>query len=535
MMENSYWRTADSAEFRDWCVGDLLRDAVRQAPDRLALVVPAAADRGERTWTYRELLRESELAADALLRHFIAGDRIATLAGAGAEILLLQMGAALAGVVLVTLNPASRPNELSYFLTQSAARGIFLDRSYRKADNAAALQGVAPNLPNLQTIVYLDEWASFIQADTGRGLPAVRADSPALILFTSGTTGKPKGVVLRHRSIVNNARFSTERIALESGSVWLNLLPMFHVGGSVTITLGCFSNLGTQIMLPEFNADAALEVLQRHAVRMTMAVPTMLYGMLRSGQFPSADLSALEIIVTGGAAIPPDLVREVERRFGVEVMAMFGQTEAGGCMCLTRRGDRKELVTESVGTPLPLSEAKIISTQHGGILPVGEVGEICVRTGCAMMEYFRMPMQTGNVLDGDGWVHTGDLGLMRSDGYLQIKGRLKDMIIRGGENIYPREIEDLLAGHPCVAQAAVFGVPDDTWGEQVAAAVMLKPDKTADPESLTLYLQENIARHKVPKVWQFVTSFPLNTSGKIQKFVLQEQYAQVHSVTKSKQ
>jgi fatty-acyl-CoA synthase len=352
----------------------------------------------------------------------------------------------------------------------------------------------------------------------------VAPDAPAMILFTSGTTGKPKGVVLHHAGIVNNARFSTSRLALDPGAVWLNVLPMFHVGGSVTMTLGCISNLGTQVLLAEFSAPGMLDALQRYRATVTMAVPTMLHALFEDAAFASTDFSALDVIVTGGTAIAPQLVREVRTRFGSEVMVLFGQTEAGGCMCLTRRGDDEERVTRSVGTPLPLSEAKIVRTDGGAIAAVEEVGEICIRTRCAMTGYFRMPERTAETIDAQGWVHTGDLGLMRADGYIQVTGRLKDMIIRGGENIYPREIEEVLVEHPAVAQAAVFGVADVKWGEQVAAAVILKPGAYGTNETLMEYLQERIARHKVPKVWHFVDSFPVNASGKIQKFVLRERY-----------
>ena len=263
--------------------------------------------------------------------------------------------------------------------------------------------------------------------------------------------------MLRHSGIVNNARFSTARIALEPGAVWLNVLPMFHIGGSVTMTLGCFANLGTQVLLAEFSADAMLDALQRYAVTVTMAVPTMMYAMFQSQRFAATDFSALQVIVTGGTAIAPELVREVKQRLAVDVMVLFGQTEAGGCMCLTQRTDGAERITNTVGMPLPLSEAKIMLTD-GGTAAVDEIGEICVRTRCAMIEYFRLPERSAETLDADGWVHTGDLGVMRADGYLKVTGRLKDMIIRGGENIYPREIEDLLAEHPAVAQAAVYGV-----------------------------------------------------------------------------
>jgi fatty-acyl-CoA synthase len=524
-VSEAYVRPCETVQFFNWCVGDLLRDAVSQAPQRLALVSPATPDgRPERTWTYLELLSASEQAARALLQQFKPGDRIATLAGATPEIFFLQLGAALAGIILVTLNPASRSTELEYLLAQCEARGIFLDRIYRKIDNEAALQSIAASLPKLECKVFMDEWAAFIGSAAECLLPVVAADSPVLLLFTSGTTGKPKGVVLRHRGVVNNARFSTQRVKLESGSTWLNVLPMFHVGGSVTIALGCMSNIGTQIMLTDFTAEAALHTLETYRVTVTMAVPTMLHAMLRSERFAGTDLSHLKVVVTGGTVVAPELVREVEGQFKVEVMVMFGQTEAGGCMCLTRRGDSVELVTQSVGAPLPLTELKITSAQNGAVLAFDEIGEICVRTPCAMIEYFRQPVATHETVDAEGWVHTGDLGSLRPDGYVQIKGRLKDMIIRGGENIYPREIEDWLAMHPAVSQAAVFGVPDEKWGEQVAAAVMLKPGASADGDALAAFLCERLARHKVPKSWRFVTAFPLNTSGKIQKFVLREQH-----------
>jgi fatty-acyl-CoA synthase len=489
--------------------------------------------------TYRELQDDAERAARALLLRFEPGERVATWAGASAEIVILQLGAALAGIVLVTLNPANRAVELGYLLSQSEVCGIFVDRVYRKMDNVAVLEGLRASLPSLRHVIYLDAWQEFITQPGAAAaislavtaahpavpaLPGVRPDAPAMILFTSGTTGKPKGVVLRHSGIVNNARLSTARIALEPGAVWLNVLPMFQIGGSVTMTLGCFANLGTQVLLPEFSADGMLDTLQRYGVAVTMAVPTMMHAMFQSERFASTDFSALQVMVTGGTAIAPELVREVKQRFGVDVMVLFGQTEAGGCMCLTRRADPEERIITSVGTPLPLSEAKIVLADGAGIAGVNQIGEICVRTRCAMIEYFRLPERTAETLDADGWVHTGDLGTMNADGYIQVTGRLKDMIIRGGENIYPREIEDVLAEHPAVAQAAVYGVVDVKWGEQVAAAIILKSGAQTDGDALTLYLQARIARHKVPKIWRFIASFPVNASGKIQKFMLRESH-----------
>ncbi|SCK10820.1 fatty-acyl-CoA synthase [Variovorax sp. HW608] len=515
------------ATFLPWSIGDLLRDTVQQRPDHTALVVPALADdRVECRWSYRELQADAERAAAALLTRFSPGDRVGTWGGASREILMLHLGAALAGIVLVTLNPACRGSELHYLLEQSEARGLFLDRVYRKLDNVAVIDGLRPSLPRLESIFWLDEWDAFIESSGGPSLalPEVAPDAAALIVFTSGTTGKPKGAVLRHAGVVNNARFTTGRLGMLEGATWLNMLPMFHVGGSVTMTLGCFANLGTQVLLPEFTANAMLDALQRYRVGVTMAVPTMLLAAMQSEQFARTDLTALEVVVTGGTVVAPNLVHAVHERFGCEAMVLFGQTEAGGAMCLTRRGDDIELLTQSVGAPLPLSEVKILQAD-GDIAPLGQVGEICVKTRCAMQEYFRMPETTRDAIDVDGWVHTGDLGVMRADGYLRITGRLKDMIIRGGENIYPREIEDLLASHPDVLQSAVFGVPDEKWGEQVAAAVVLKPARSCDGKALAAFLEARIARHKVPKTWRFVDALPVTATGKIQKFLLRDQLA----------
>jgi fatty-acyl-CoA synthase len=512
------------ADFLPWSIGDLLRDATRQRPDLTALIVPAGGQgRVERRWTYRELLAEAERAAAALLGPFAPGDRVATWAGGSSDLPVLHLGAALAGIVLVTLNPACRGEELKYLLEQAEVRGIFLDRVFRKLDNVAVLEALRPGLPKLQSVFYLDEWEAFVASagDVRSPLPTVVPEAPALIIFTSGTTGKPKGAVLGHAGVVNNARYTHGRIGMAEGAAWLSVMPMFHVGGSVTMTLGCIAGLGTQVLLPEFNPEAMLDAIQRYQVSMTMAVPTMILAVMQSEQFERTDLSRLEVLITGGTVVVPELVRSVRERFGCEPMIVFGQTEAGGAMCFSRRGDSIELLTQSVGALLPLSEAKIVRPD-GATVPIGHVGEICVKSPCRMLEYFRMPERTHETIDADGFVHTGDLGILRPDGYVQITGRLKDMIIRGGENIYPREIEDRLAQHPDVLQSAVFGVPDEKWGEVVAAAVVLKPGRTCDGEALSAFLEGRIARHKVPRVWRFLDALPVTATGKVQKFVLRE-------------
>jgi fatty-acyl-CoA synthase len=524
-LEKSYIRMTEPAEFRAITIGGLLREVGEQNADQLALIVPANAVNPERRWTYRELINDAERAAYSLLAVYSPGDRVATWAGGSADILMLHLGAALAGIILVTLNPACRAAEVEYLLGQSKAKGIFADRSFRGLDNESVLNELRPGLPSLERIVYLDQWKAFTTDPRRVTLPDVAPDSPALILFTSGTTGKPKGAVLRHAGLVNNAMYSSNRIDMPRHSIWLNVLPMFHVGGSVTMTIGCLTNHGTQILLPEFAPDAMLDAFERYRVQVVMAVPTMLVAMKQSERFRSTDLSALKVIVTGGTVIVPEIVRSMRNDYGAEAMVIFGQTEAGGVMCMTRRSDDIDRVTQSVGTPLPLSELKIVEGDGKTPAAIGSIGEVCVRTRCAMTEYFGMPEKTRETLDSEGWVHTGDLGVMRPDGYVQVTGRLKDMIIRGGENIYPREIEDVLAEHPAVAQSAVFGLRDEKWGERVAAAVVLKKGASASDRELSEFLQTRIARHKVPKEFHFIDTLPMNAFGKIQKFLLQERFS----------
>jgi fatty-acyl-CoA synthase len=250
----------------------------------------------------------------------------------------------------------------------------------------------------------------------------------------------------------------------------------------------------------------------------------MLVALLEHPGLGHSDLQSLQLIVAGGSAVAPDLIRRVKAAMGAEVASMMGQTEASGAMFATRRGDDAERVSASVGGPIALSEVRIVERSSDQILAIGEPGEICIRAPTTMIGYFGMPEKTAETLSDDGWLRTGDVGLMRPDGYIQVTGRMSDMIIRGGENIYPREIDDVLVVHESVAQAAVFGVPDDRWGEQVAAAVVPRLGQTIDIAALTDWLKARIARHRVPKYWRVMEALPLNASGKVQKFRLQAEH-----------
>jgi len=520
------------AAWLDTSSGELLRQVVREVPYRDALIEFSATG-DSRRWTYRQLLAAAETVAQALLQSFVPGDNIATWAAGKAEFVLLQFGAALAGMTLVTVNPACRREELRFLLSQSESRGLFMDRVFRGLDNVAVIDSVRESLPGLKSVMSFDDWQSFIAGGGRCELPKVPPDAAALICFTSGTTGRPKGVVLTHSATLNNAGRAQARFAVRRGSVWLNVLPMFHIGGTVTNTLGCLSNAGTQVLLPEFNADAMLAAIERHSVQLLMAVPTMIIKAFQSERWAATDLSSIEVICTGGTTVPPELVRQIRQKMKCSVQVMFGQTEAGGCMALTLRGDDEDRICNTVGIALGGSSMKVINTRDGSVADIGQIGEICVRSATVMAEYFRLPQVTAETKDAAGWVHTGDLGRMRPDGYVQVTGRLKDMIIRGGENIYPREIEDQLMESPLVSQVSVFGVPDEQWGEQVAAAIVPAPGKSIDEVALAAFLQERIARHKVPKYWLQLSELPTNTSGKVQKFVLQARFRELHGTART--
>ncbi|CAB3735721.1 AMP-binding protein [Paraburkholderia rhynchosiae] len=524
LLTDSYVAASNELPVIHKTVGDFFRDAASTVPDRLALVeIPSGSHPKGRTWTYQQLLVESERVAAGLLRRFAPGERLAVWASNRAEYVSLQLGAALAGVVLVTLNPACRTEEMRYFLHQSEAAGLVMSQTFRGLDNAAVIDCLRAELGHLRTIAYFDDWEEFLgEAHSPRPLPQVDIDDPVLILYTSGTTGKPKGVVHRHQSLVNNARASTARYGLDTGAVWLATLPMFHVGGSVTATLGCIANLGTQVMMPEFKPDLMMRLIEEYRATITTVVPTMVLDMLEHETFGQFDLSSLELMLTGGTIVTPEIVRSIREEFNVDVGVIFGQTEAGGVMAQTCRGEPEERLCNSVGRAISNCEMKIAHAESGEPLPIGEIGEICVRSPFLMKGYLRMPEATAATIDGNGWLHTGDLGVMRPDGYIRVTGRLKDMIIRGGENIYPREIEDLLSGHPELADVAVFGIPDERWGEQVAAAIRVKPGATASSESLEAFLDGKIARHKIPRHWMRVDAFPTNASGKVQKFLLRD-------------
>ena len=446
---------------------------------------------------------------------------LATIAAAAA----LATGA-LAGMTVVTVNPALRAEELTHVLGQSRADGIFLIPEYRGSAMADLLHTVRGDLPGLRDAISFADWDDFRASGSSfRRLPHVRPGDPAQIQYTSGTTGRPKGAVLHHRGIVNNARLCyADRLGGGPGLIQLSAMPMFHTAGCVMSVLGSVACGGTLVLAPFFDPGLLLELAATERATCVLGVPTMLIGMLDHPDFAATDLSSVDSLVTGGAVVPPALVRRVEAGFGAPLSIVFAQTEASPVITQTEPGDDPEDRAETLGRPLAQTDVKIVDVATGATAAPGVVGEICTRGYHVMTGYFDNDEATAAAIDADGWLHTGDLGSMDERGYCRIGGRLKDMIIRGGENIYPREIEHVLFEHEDVADVAVLGVPDEKWGEQVAAFIRPAEGCTPDPDALFAYCRERLAPHKTPRHWRVVDAFPLTPSGKVQKYVLRERF-----------
>jgi fatty-acyl-CoA synthase len=506
-------------------VGGVLRAAAERAAGAIALVEGVADPSDRRRWSYADLLADSERVARALLGRFDPGDRVAVWAPNCPEWVLLEFGAALAGLTLVTVNPALRADEVAYVLGQSRAGGVVHAPAYRGADLAGTLEEVRAGLPGLREVISLAGWDSFTaSASATQRLPEVGPDDAAQIQYTSGTTGFPKGALLSHRGITNNGRFCAQILQAEPGDVWVNPMPLFHTAGCVLLTLGPVQRLAAQVVVPGFEPGLVLSLIESEHSAMFAGVPTMLLALLSHPAFGGTDFSSVRCAFSGGSTVPPTVVRRVDSALGVPLTLSFAQTEASPCITQTRPDDSAEDRAHTLGRPHPHVEVKIADPLTGEAVPAGATGEILTRGYHVMKGYFDNPGATSEAIDADGWLHTGDLGSADERGYYRIEGRLKEMIIRGGENVYPREIEQALQAHPAVADVAVVGVPDDYWGEQAAAFIRRVPGHAATQEELAAHCLARLAAHKVPRHWVFTDAFPLTASGKVQKFVLREQF-----------
>lgn len=540
-------------------IGDLLDQRASEFPEQAALVYacyPEYKDPLELHWTYQQYRqRANEVARGLMALGLQKGEHIAVWATNLPEWPLLQMAAAKAGLVLVTINPAYRATELEYVLKQGDICALFFMARIKNHDCLATVRSlITPDvhngkvsterLPMLRYACLLessdthtspsDDWRPTLfhelvvagetvsEEELRERQALVKPTDPAAILYTSGTTGFPKGAVLTHRSIINNALITFAHAEISRSDHMCNALPFFHVGGCVLGTMGTLSIGATLYPLMTFDALKMLQIISTERCTILGVVPTMLTAMMQHPQFAQYDISSLHTIIVGGAPVPAFLMEQVKEHIGTDIAIVYGQTEASAVITSTSPNDNFTQKSTTVGTPLPYIDLTITDPATGDILPYGEQGELCCRGYLVMQGYYKMQGKTAAAIDHDNWLHTGDLAVMDQHGYVKIVGRIKEMVIRGGENIFPREIEEFLVRHPQVADAQVLGVPDKFFGEELLAVIRLQEGSTLTQEELREYCKGQISHQKIPRYIQFVDDYPMTANGKVQKFVLRK-------------
>lgn len=556
--DRAIWQ-AESEQIGLLCmtIGDLLDQQAAVFSEQEALVYSYPEQALNLRLTYRELHDEVNRVARGLLALGIAqGEHVAIWAPNVPEWIFLELALAKIGAVLVTVNTAYRAAELEYLLRQGDITTLFLVEQVRDHSYLETLSQIVPEmqtilnpsirllqsaaLPCLKRVVLLGEtskpgcWLYRWMLDLGRTVAeeilaarklSVTPDAAAQIQYTSGTTGFPKGAIISHAGHLNSAFLFATRTGIQSSDRMVSAMPLFHVAGCVGGLLTTLVTGSTLIPLIAFDPARELELLSQERATLCWAVPTMLQALLnhprlQAGEF---DTSALRMVISGGSPVPVILMEQVKARLGAELVIAFGMTEASGYISHTLSTDSYELRSTTVGLPLPHVEAQVVNPQTGQPVGIGEQGELLTRGFLVMQGYYHLPEKTAEVIDAEGWLHTGDLTTMNAQGYLAIVGRVKDMVIRGGENLYPAEIEAFLLRHPKVAEAQVIGVPDPVMGEELVALLKLKPGEQAGEEEIRAFCRGAISKHKIPKYIRFVTTYPLTASGKVQKFVLREQ------------
>jgi len=515
-------------------IGDNFDRTAARFPEREAVVdVPTG-----RRWTYAGLRADVDALASALLEEgIVPGDRVAIWAPNCPEWVLVQFAAAKVGAILVTLNPAYRSHELEYVLTQSGIRLVFAVPSFKTSDYEAMVTEVSPRCPGLDRVIIFgsDEWDSLLirgdQASSER-LTAVQAGlsphDPINIQYTSGTTGFPKGVTLSHRNILNNGFFVGELLGYTEQDRICVPVPFYHCFGMVMGNLGA-STHGACVVIPSpsFDPVATLTACAHEQCTSVYGVPTMFISMLDVPNFASYDLSSVRTGAMAGSPCPVEIMKQVTQ-WVPEVAIAYGMTETSPASTQTWVDDSLDRRVSTVGRAHPHVEVKVVDPATGETVPRGRSGELCIRGYSVMLGYWNEPERTTKAIDADGWIHSGDLAVMDEDGFVAITGRIKDMVIRGGENIYPREIEEFLYTHPDILDAQVIGVPDTKYGEELMVWLRLREGaEKIDASSLREFCKGRIAHFKIPRYVHCVDQFPMTVSGKVRKVEMREQALQI--------
>ncbi|WP_399931904.1 AMP-binding protein [Streptomyces kanamyceticus] len=533
--ELSYAHGTDDTPLLGDTIGRNLDRAVAAWPGRDALVDVAAGTR----WTYAEFGAAVERLARGLLGSGVAkGDRVGIWAVNCAEWVLVQYATARIGAIMVNINPAYRAHELEFVLNQAGVSLLVASRAHKSSDYRALVDEVRARCRELRAVHYIGDgsWDALLEAAasvTDAELAAREAeltcDDPVNIQYTSGTTGFPKGATLSHHNILNNGYWVGRTVGYTERDRVCLPVPFYHCFGMVMGNLGATSH-GACIVIPapSFDPAATLRAVEQERCTSLYGVPTMFIAELNLPDFAAYDLTSLRTGIMAGSPCPVEVMKRVVAEMHMrEVSICYGMTETSPVSTQTRRDDDLERRTGTVGRVLPHIEVKVVDPATGVTLPRGASGELCTRGYGVMRGYWNEPERTAEVIDAGRWMHTGDLAVMREDGYVQIVGRIKDMIIRGGENIYPREIEEFLYGHPKIADVQVVGVPDERYGEVPLACVILRgPGDTLTLAELQAYCKGRLAHYKVPAALRILESFPMTVSGKVRKIELRERYGE---------
>jgi fatty-acyl-CoA synthase len=530
-MTDSYARGEETVALLDETIGANLERAVRGHPDADALVSCAQ----QRRYTYAQLGEAvDELARGLLAAGLQKGDRLGIWSPNCAEWVLVQYATARVGVILVNINPAYRTAELEYALSQSGCRIVIAAPAFKTSDYRAMLAEVAPRLPELERVVFLDgeDWDRLLAGAAGISPAALqslgdslRPHDPINIQYTSGTTGFPKGATLTHHNILNNGFFIGEGCRYAEADRVCIPVPFYHCFGMVLGNLAVTTHAATIVIpAPAFDSDATLRACAQERCTSLYGVPTMFIAMLDDPGFAGHDLSSLRTGIMAGSPCPVEVMKRViELMHMSEVGICYGMTETSPVSTQTTHDDPVAKRVGSVGRVHPHVEIKVADPAGGSTASRGETGELCTRGYSVMAGYWNDPERTAEAIDADGWMHTGDLATIDEEGYVNIVGRIKDMVIRGGENVYPREVEEFLYGHPGIADVQVIGVPDARYGEELMAWVIPRPGASVDRDSIREFCHGRIAHYKIPRYVKMVDAFPMTVTGKVQKFKLREQ------------
>ena len=518
-------------------IGDNLDRTVAADPEREALVdVPSG-----RRWTYAQLRSDVDALALGLLDSGLAkGDRVGIWSPNMPEWTLLQYATAKIGVVLVNINPAYRTHELEFVLKQAGIHTLVSAAAFKTSDYEAMIGEVRGNCPDLQSVVIIgsESWDALLAVGGDPGVlaekqAALSPDEPINIQYTSGTTGFPKGATLSHHNILNNGYFVGRICGYTAEDRVCIPVPFYHCFGMVMGNLACTTHGATMVIPGEgFDPLATLTAVAQERCTSLYGVPTMFIAELNHPEFESFDLSSLRTGIMAGSPCPVEVMKQVVARMGMEeVTIAYGMTETSPVSTQTRVDDPLELRVSTVGRTMPHLESKIIDPESGLTVPRGEPGELCTRGYSVMLGYWGQPEKTAEVIDAARWMHTGDLGVMDADGYVSITGRIKDLVIRGGENVYPREVEEFLYTHPDIVDAQVVGVPDVKYGEELCAWVILRDGAPAlDAAAVREFATGKLAHYKIPRYVLVVDEFPMTVTGKVRKVEMREKSVQMLGV-----